>query len=170
MDDSSVRSAESDQKCIAYRTFPGPPHIPHTLSIDFAASPKANGDATAEDVVFAGIEVGGCLVSASDGLWETRHGSIIPNTDRPQLCIDVHQVRPDPFNPNRSGMPKGQLWQWPLHAACCLQSSCTMPCLTHTNTSCQLKNGCIASQLQSFSFPVFATRLFCYMHCLLLPC
>lgn len=82
-------------------TFPGPPHIPHTLSIDFAPSPKANHEAAAEDVVLAGIEVGGCLVSASDGLWETRHGSIVANTSRPQLCIDVHQVRPDPFNPNR---------------------------------------------------------------------
>lgn len=82
-------------------TFPGPPHIPHTLSIDFAPSPKADGEATAEDVVLAGIEVGGCLVSASDGLWETRHGSIIAETNRPQLCIDVHQVRPDPFDPNR---------------------------------------------------------------------
>jgi len=81
--------------------------VPHTLSIDFAPSPTANGEATAEHVVLAGIEVGGCLVSASDGLWETRHGSIVANTDRPQLCIDVHQVRPDPFDPNRSEMHKG---------------------------------------------------------------
>lgn len=108
MNQSSVRSAESDRKCTAYRTFPGPPHVPHTLSIDFAPSPKADGESTAEDVVLAGIEVGGCLVSASDGLWETRHGSIIANTSRPQLCIDVHQVRPDPFNFNRSEIQKSQ--------------------------------------------------------------
>ncbi len=108
MDESGFRSAKSDQKCTAHRTFPGPPHVPHTLSIDFAPSPKADGEATAEDVVLAGVEVGGCLVSASDGLWETRHGSIVPNTNRPQLCIDVHQVRPDPFNPSRSAMQNGQ--------------------------------------------------------------
>lgn len=84
-----------------HRTFPGPPHVPHTLSIDFAPKPQTDGDATAEDIVIAGIEVGGCLVSASDGLWEPRHGDIIPDTQRPQLCIDVHQVRPDPFNPRR---------------------------------------------------------------------
>ncbi len=115
MDQSSVRSAKSDQKCTAYRTFPGPPHVPHTLSIDFAPSPKADGEATAEDVVLAGVEVGGCLVSASDGLWETRHGSIIANTNRPQLCIDVHQVRPDPFNPNRLEMQKEKQWERPMH-------------------------------------------------------
>lgn len=50
----------------------------------------------------AGIEVGGCLVSSSDGLWETRHGPIVSNTQRPELCVDVHQVRPDPFDANRS--------------------------------------------------------------------
>lgn len=57
--------------------------------------------------------------------WETRHGQqetanvsrvggqtldSLPDmlktlthtdTDRPQLCIDVHQCRPDPFNPSR---------------------------------------------------------------------
>ena len=49
----------------------------------------------------AGIEVGGCLVSSSDGLWETRHGPIVSNTQRSQLCVDVHQVRPDPFDANR---------------------------------------------------------------------
>lgn len=53
----------------------------------------------------AGIEVGGCLVSSSDGLWETRHGPIVSNTQRTQLCVDVHQVRPDPFDANRYVSP-----------------------------------------------------------------
>ncbi len=88
------------------RTFPGPPHVPHTLSIDFAPNPKADTETTAEDVVIAGIEVGGCLVTSSDGLWETRHGSIVHGTQRPQLCTDVHQVRPDPFDPNRYAVSK----------------------------------------------------------------
>jgi len=85
------------------------------MRIDFAPSPKADGEATAEEVVLAGVEVGGCLVSVSNGLWETRHGSIIANTNRPQLCIDVHQVRPDPFNPNRSEKRQRQQWERPMH-------------------------------------------------------
>lgn len=83
------------------RTFPAEPHEPHTLSIDFAPDPAAGPQATAEDVVMAGIEVGSCLVSSSDAVWETRHGPIVSKTQRPQLCVDVHQVRPDPFDPNR---------------------------------------------------------------------
>ncbi|KAL3153493.1 hypothetical protein ABBQ38_011824 [Trebouxia sp. C0009 RCD-2024] len=77
-------------------TFPAEPHKPHTLSIDFASNPAAGPQAAAEDVVMAGIEVGGCLVSSSDGMWETRHGS-----GQSQLCVDVHQLRPDPFDANR---------------------------------------------------------------------
>lgn len=46
--------------------------------------------------MMAGVEVGGCLVSASDGMWENRHG-----TEQSQLCVDVHQLRPDPFEANR---------------------------------------------------------------------
>lgn len=88
-------------KAACCRTFPAEPHQPHTLSIDFAPKSAAGSQAAAEDVVMAGIEVGGCLVSASDGLWETRHGPIVSNTQRTQLCVDVHQVRPDPFDGNR---------------------------------------------------------------------
>ena len=79
-----------------------------------------------EDLVIAGIEVGGCLVMTPDQLWESRYGKqetanaarvggqtldSLPNvlktlthTDiqRPQLCVDVHQCRPDPFDPSRS--------------------------------------------------------------------
>ena len=83
------------------RTFPAPPHDPHTLSIDFASSQESDGNAKAEDVVIAGIEVGGCLVSTADSQWETRYGKMVPGTKRTELCIDVHQIRPDPFNPNR---------------------------------------------------------------------
>ena len=86
------------------RTFPAEPHEPHTLSIDFAPDPAAGPDAAAEDIVLVGIEVGGCLVSASDGVWETRHGSIVKDTKRSQLCVDVHQVRPDPFDPKRCAL------------------------------------------------------------------
>lgn len=81
--------------------------MPHTLSIDFAANPQDDPHATAEDIVMAGIEVGGCLVSAADGLGETRHGPTVPDTKHTQLCIDVHQVRPDPFNSKRYA------WQLP---------------------------------------------------------
>ena len=79
-----------------------------------------------EDLVIAGIEVGGCLVMTPDQMWESRYGKqettnvarvggqtldSLPNvlktlthTDiqRPQLCVDVHQCRPDPFDPSRS--------------------------------------------------------------------
>lgn len=82
-------------------------------------------DKNAEDLVIAGIEVGGCLVLNNDQTWESRFGKLeaasvariggqtldsLPDalkllthtdTPRPQLCIDVHQVRPDPFNPSR---------------------------------------------------------------------
>ena len=138
MDQSSVRSAMSDEKCTAYRTFPGPPHVPHTLSIDFAPSPKADGEATAEEVVLAGVELGGCLVSVSNGLWETRHGSIIANTNRPQLCRRASSA-PGSFQPKQVRKATEAAVGTPnAHAACEPQPLCTMPCLTHTNTSCQV--------------------------------
>lgn len=114
----------ADRTCAACRTFPAPPNAPHTLSIDFA--PDTNGNNSAEDLVIAGIEVGGCLVMTPDQVWESRHGQqeiasvarvggqtldSLPdalktlthtNTSRPQLCTDVHQCRPDPFDPSRS--------------------------------------------------------------------
>ena len=113
----------SDAAC---RTFPAPPNAPHTLSIDFAPDTSAKTNKSAEDLVIAGIEVGGCLVMTPDQMWESRYGKSetanvarvggqtldsLPdalkmlthtNVDRPQLCVDVHQCRPDSFDPSRS--------------------------------------------------------------------
>lgn len=46
------------------------------------------------------LQVGGLLVDngASGQLWEVRHGEEGSPT---KLCPDVHQARPDPFNPSR---------------------------------------------------------------------
>ena len=38
---------------------------------------------------------------AGDGLWENRLGAKEPSGNAFQLCHDVHQLRPDPFNPKR---------------------------------------------------------------------
>ena len=46
------------------------------------------------------LQVGGLLVDSgtSGQLWEVRHGEEGSPT---KLCPDVHQARPDPFNPSR---------------------------------------------------------------------
>lgn len=68
--------------------FPPPPHLPHTLSLDLALDPKTNNR-----LLVAGVEVGGCLVSADLGrTWQERSEG---------LCIDVHSIRVDPLAPSR---------------------------------------------------------------------
>ena len=52
------------------------------------------------DMGITPLQVGGLLVDngASGQLWEVRHGEEGSPT---KLCPDVHQARPDPFNPSR---------------------------------------------------------------------
>jgi hypothetical protein len=68
-------------------TFPGPPHIPHTLSIELA---ELNG----KQLVIGGVEVGGLVVSEDEGSsWEELGVG--------QICPDVHRCRADPFDQSR---------------------------------------------------------------------
>lgn len=67
--------------------FPSPPHKPHVTSIDFAASEEY------QPLVIAGIEVGGVVASWDGGqTWEERSSN---------LCLDVHCIRPDPWDRRR---------------------------------------------------------------------
>ena len=60
-----------------------------------------------------------------DGLWENRLGARAPDAAAFQLCHDLHQFRPDPFNPMRCCMSCAHAcwhaWAWtgvqphPLH-------------------------------------------------------